>query len=369
MEATGSTNRITINIGPVHPSTHGVLKFVVDIEGDTMVKVEPEIGFVHRGVEKMAEGRNYNSYTPVIDKLDYIAALNWEVLYASVVEKALGVSLPPRAVYIRTLMCEMQRIMSHLLFVGHVGEDLGNTTLFMWGFRERELLMDLMESVSGGRLAPMYVSMGGVYYDLPKDFESRLLPVLHTIEHRVLNEYKALSYENDLFIARTKGVGVISREFAYKYGLTGPNIRGSGIARDLRKDEPYLAYDKLDFDVVTEKGGDAYARFMIRINEILESIKMMRQLVKDMPAGEVKTKVPWFFKIPPKYTFVRQETPRGEAAMYMVTNDDTKPYRLKIRSPSFYVMQALRELMVGHKVADLVAILGSLDPVPGEIDR
>ncbi len=362
-------NKITINIGPVHPSTHGVLKFVVEIDQDTMKKVEPEIGFVHRGVEKMAEMKYFNSFMPIADKLDYISALNWEVLYATTVENALGVTVPPRAIYIRTLMCEMQRMMSHLLFLAHVGEDLGNTTLFMWGFRERELLMDLTEEVSGGRLAPMYVSIGGLYYDLPDGFSEKLLSTLNIIESKVKNEYKALSYENGLFKMRTVGVGVISKEQIVKYGITGPNIRASGVKRDIRKDDPYLAYDKVDFDVITETAGDCYARFMVRVNEILESIKIIRQIMKDMPAGEVKVKVPWIFKIPPKYTLVRQETPRGEAAMYMVTNDDQKPYRLKIRAPSFYTIQAVKELFVGSKVADLVAILGSLDPVPGEIDR
>ncbi len=362
-------NRITINIGPVHPSTHGVLKFIVDIEQDTIVNVSPEIGFVHRGVEKMAETKYYANFMPIADKLDYISALNWEVMYATLIEKGLGITITPRAAYIRTIMCEIQRIMSHLLFMGHVGEDLGNTTLFMWAFMERELLMDVVEDVSVGRLAPMYISIGGVYYDLPNDFSEKLLPALDAIEHKVKNEYKAISYENDMFLLRTKGVGVIEKSFAMAHGLSGPNIRGSGLSRDLRKDEPYLVYDKLDFDVVTEKDGDAYARFMVRVNEILESIKILRQAIKDIPAGETKIKVPWLFKIPPKYTFVRQETPRGEAGMYIVTNDDLKPYRLKIRSPSFYTIEAMRDILIGSKVADLVTILGSLDPVPGEIDR
>lgn len=364
-----NTNKITINMGPVHPSTHGVLKFVIDIEEDTISKVVPEIGFVHRGVEKMAEMKYYNSFMPIADKLDYIAALNWEVLYASVVEKALGVMITPRTAYIRTIMCEIQRIMSHLLFIAHAAEDLGNTTLFMWGFRERELLMDITEEISGGRLAPMYISIGGVYYDFPEDLPAKLSRVLDIIEHRVKNEYRALSYENDLFIMRTKGVGIIDKKFGIAHALTGPNIRASGVARDLRKDDPYLVYDKIDFDVVTEKDGDAYSRFMVRVNEILESIKIIRQALKDMPAGEVKVKVPWIFKIPPSYTFTRQETPRGEAAMYLVTNDDQKPYRLKIRAPSFYTIEAIRHVLVGSKVADFVAILGGLDPTPGEVDR
>lgn len=362
-------NKITINIGPVHPSTHGVLKFVVDVHEDTIEKVEPEIGFVHRGVEKMAEMKYFANFMPIVDKLDYISALSWETLYATVVENALGITITPRTTYIRTIMCEIQRIMSHLLFLAHVGEDLGNTTLFMWGFRERELLMDVVEEVSGGRLAPMYVSIGGVYYDLPNNFKDRLFPVLDRIESRVKNEYKALSYENGLFKLRTVGVGVMDPKFAMKRGITGPNLRASGVKRDLRKDEPYLAYEKLDFNVITETAGDSYSRFMVRINEILESIKILRRAVKDLPAGETKVKVPWLFKIPPKYTFTRQETPRGEAGMYLVTDDNLKPYRLKIRAPSFYVINALKDLLVGKKVADIVTILGSLDPVPGEIDR
>ncbi len=369
MDRKNKEEGIEINIGPVHPSTHGVLKFVVNIEGDAVIKASPEIGFVHRGVEKMAEGRPYLRFLPVVDKLDYVSALNWEVMYVMLLEKAANINVPPRAVYIRTIMCELQRIMSHLLFIGHTGEDLGNTTLFMWGFRERELLMDVTEKISGGRLAPMYMITGGTFYDFPADISDFLLPKLDIIEKRIRNDYKALSYENEMFKARTVGVGILDRSMAAKYGITGPNLRAAGVKSDLRKDEPYLAYDKLDFDVVNENGSDAYARFMVRVNAIFESIKIIKQALKALPDGPCRTKTAWFFNIPPSYTFVRQETPRGEGAMYLVSDGTQNPYRLKIRSPCLYSIQALEELFNGHRVADIAAILGSLDPTPGEIDR
>ncbi len=369
MEKKSTEEGIEINIGPVHPSTHGVLKFVVNIEGDNVKKAVPEIGFVHRGVEKIAEGRPYLRFLPVIDKLDYVAALNWEVMYAMLLEKAANMSVTPRAVYIRTIMCELQRIMSHLLFIGHTGEDLGNTTLFMWGFRERELLMDVTEKISGGRLAPVYMITGGTFYDLPADISDYLLPRLDLIEKRLKNEYKAMSYENEMFKARTVGVGMLDYNMAKEYGITGPNLRATGVKNDLRKDEPYLAYDKLDFDAISENGCDTYSRFMVRVNEIFESIKIIKQALKDIPPGASRTKTAWFFNVPASYTFIRQETPRGEGAMYLVSDGTQNPYRLKIRSPCLYSVQAFERIFNGGRVADIAAIIGSLDPTPGEVDR
>ena len=362
-------NRIRLNIGPVHPATHGVLKVVVDIEGDTVKKAETEIGFLHRGKEKMAEYRYFSNYYPIVDKLDYVSAINMEVLYATLVEKAAAIQIPPRALYIRTIMSEIQRIMSHLVFVGSLGEDLGNITSMFWALRERELLMDLVEDVSGGRLAPMYMTNGGCFYDLPSDFREKAEKALTTIESKINKEYDSIFTSNDLFLARTKGVAKMDSYMVKKYGITGPNMRAAGIKRDLRKDEPYLVYDKVDFDVVTENEGDAHARFMVRINEILESIKIVRQCLRDIPDGEYRLKVPWVMKIPNKHTFVRHETPRGEMAMYMITNGGTQPYRLKIRSPTFFNIRALEELLVGVKVADIVTTMASLDPVMGEVDR
>ena len=360
---------IELNIGPVHPATHGVLKLVADIEADTVKNAEVEIGFLHRGKEKTAELRYFNSYFPIVDKLDYVGALNWEILWASTVEKAMNIEINERAKYIRTIMAEMQRIMSHLVYVGAFGQDLGNLTFFVWALRERELLMDIVEEISGGRLAPMYNRVGGVFYDFTDGIVEKIDSALSRIEEKVKKEYKAMTYENSLFMMRSKGIGIMSQKIIKDNGVTGPNMRAGGIKRDLRKDEPYLAYDKVDFDIITEEESDVYARFMVRIREILESIKIIRQLLKSIPEGDVKISTPWIMKVPPGYTFVRHEMSKGEGAMFLVTDGGLKPYRLKIRSPSFYSLQALPLILEGCKVADAFAITASIDPVMGEVDR
>ena len=229
--------------------------------------------------------------------------------------------------------------------------------------------MDIVEEISGGRLAPMYLRVGGTYFDLPPNFDQMILPVLDKIESKIKKEYRSLSYENNFFTMRTKGIGVLTKDMIKRYGITGPNMRASGIARDLRRVSPYLIYDSIDFDIPVLDNGDVYDRFMLRIMEILESIKIIRQAVKSLPKGEYLSKQPWIFKIPANEVFIRQECTKGEGAMFLVTNDDTKAYRLKIRSPSFYSLQALSELVRGVKVADLYPIIASLDPVMGEIDR
>ncbi len=356
-------------MGPVHPSTHGVLKVVVDIEGDTIKKAVTEIGFLHRGKEKLAEIRYFSNYYPIVDKLDYLSALSMETLYASLIEKAADIKIPERAVYLRTIFVEIQRIMSHLLFIGAFGQDVGNITGLIWGLRERELLMTLVEEVSGGRLAPMYMTNGGMFYDVPKDFGDKLVDILDKIEKKLEKDYVAMFQNNELFKIRTKGVGVIDSQTVKRLGITGPNMRASGITRDLRKDQPYLAYDKLEFDIASEKEGDSYARFMVRVEEVFQSIKIIKQALRLLPDGPVVTKTPWLLKIPPKYTFVRHETPRGEMSFYLVTDGSEKAYRLKIRSPTFFSIRALEEVLVGSKVADAVVIIASIDPVMGEVDR
>ena len=362
-------NSIRLNIGPVHPAMHGVLKLILDVKGDTIVKAQTEIGFLHRASEKIAEMRYFSNYYPIMDKLDYVSALNMEILYASVVEKAANIEIPPRAVYIRTIVAELQRIMSHLVFIGSFGEDLGNMTGFIWALRERELLMTIVEKISGGRLAPMYICNGGMFYDLPQGIENDILKALSTIENKVNHEYNAMFTKNQIFLSRTKGVGIITKDMVKKYGITGPIARASGIDRDLRKVSPYLAYDKVDFDISIENEGDTYSRFVVRIREILESIKIIRQCIKDLPSGPYKTAVPWIIRIPKKDTFVKQESSRGEMGIFLVTDGSDKPYRLKLRSPTFFAIHALEELLVNIKVADAFVIVASMDPVMGEVDR
>ncbi|MGC8516685.1 MAG: NADH-quinone oxidoreductase subunit D [Candidatus Acidifodinimicrobium sp.] len=360
---------IELNVGPVHPATHGVLKLVADIEGDTVKNAKVEIGFLHRGKEKIAELRYFNSYFPIVDKLDYVGALNWEILWASTVEKAMNLEINDRVKYIRAVMAEIQRIMSHLVYIGSFGQDLGNLTFFIWALRERELLMDIVEEISGGRLAPMYNRVGGVFYDFTDGIADKINAAISKIEEKVKKEYKAMTYGNSLFIMRSKGIGFMSQKVIKENGVTGPNMRASGIKRDLRKDEPYLVYDKVDFEIITENDSDVYARFMVRVREILESIKIIRQLLKDMPRGDTKISAPWIMKVPAGYTLVRHEMSKGEGAMFLVTDGGLKPYRLKIRSPSFYSLQALPLVLEGCKVADAFVITASMDPVMGEVDR
>ncbi|MCL5009962.1 MAG: NADH-quinone oxidoreductase subunit D [Candidatus Parvarchaeota archaeon] len=360
---------VILNIGPVHPATHGVLKLIADLEGDTIDNIKVEIGFLHRGKEKMAEMRYFSNYYPIVDKLDYVSALQMEILFASVVEKAAGIEIPPRAVYIRTIMAEIQRIMSHLVFVGSFGMDVGNYTGFIWAFREREELMTVVEAISGGRLAPMYICNGGTFYDLPENFSYMLSPVLDRIEKKVKNEYATLFQKNNVFIMRSKSVGIIDKQLVKQLGITGPNMRAAGIERDIRRVDPYLAYEEMEFEVPTEEDGDAYSRFLIRIREIIESIKIIRQAMKKLPAGSYKKPVPWLLKIPAKYTLVRHEVSKGEMAMHMVTDGGMMPYRLKIRSPTFFSLKALEKVLVGSRIADIVAVIASIDPVMGEVDR
>lgn len=360
---------VVLNIGPVHPATHGVLKLIADLEGDTIKDIKVDIGFLHRGKEKLAEMRYFSNYYPIVDKLDYVSALQMEILFGSVVEKAAGITIPPRAVYIRTIMAEIQRIMSHLIFIGSFGMDIGNYTGFIWALREREELMTIVESVSGGRLAPMYICNGGTFYDLPENFDQALSPVLDDIENKINKDYKALFTKNSIFLMRSKGIGVIDRQMVIENGITGPNMRAAGIKRDLRRDDPYLAYEEMEFDIPTEEEGDVYARFLIRVKEILESIKIIRQAVKKIPSGPYKIPVAWLLKIPEKHTFVRQEISKGEMAMYMVTNGGLMPYRLKIRSPTFFSLKMLESILKGSRIADIVAVVASLDPVMGEVDR
>ncbi len=361
--------RVRMNIGPVHPGTHGVLKIVADVEGDTIVKAQPEIGFLHRACEKIAESRYFSNYYPIMDKLDYVSALNMEILYASTVEKAANIEIPDRVVYMRTIMAELQRIMSHLIFIGSFGEDVGNVTGFIWALRERELLMDIIEKISGGRLAPMYICNGGMFYDFPDGIDKEIMQVLSVIENKVNHEYTAMFTKNQIFISRTKGIGIITKDMIKKYGITGPIARASGIQRDLRKVSPYLAYDKVDFDVPVEDAGDTYSRFIVRVKEVLESIKIIRQCIHDLPSGPYKTPVPWVVRIPKKDTFVKQESSRGEMGIFLVTDGTDKPYRLKLRSPTFFAIRALEELLPNSKVADAIIIVASIDPVMGEVDR
>ncbi|MCW1292954.1 MAG: NADH-quinone oxidoreductase subunit D [Candidatus Parvarchaeota archaeon] len=362
-------NGFEINVGPAHPSTHGVLKFKLTIEGDTIKKAEAEIGFLHRGKEKAAEDVTYMSYLPFVDKIEYVSALNMELLYSSLIEKALNIQISERAKYIRTIMAEFGRIMNHLVFLAAFGEDLGLISEFFWALRERELLMDIIEEISGGRLAPVYIRPGGVFFDFKEGIENKIIEAMEKLEYKIKEVHEYAIIKNSIFKARTKGVGILKKEDAINLGVTGPNARASGINRDYRKLNPYLIYDKLDFKVPVFDEGDAYARCLVRMEEIKESIKIIKEATKNIPKGDYLIKMPWIIKIPPTYTIEIQETPRGEIGMILVSDGSERAYRLKIRSASFFAIKAMEKILEGEKIANFYPILASLDPVMGEIDR
>lgn len=377
-----------INFGPQHPSTHGVLNLLVEVQGDTVISVEPQIGFLHRGFEKLAEERRYIQFLPALEKGDYVAAFAWDDLYMSILEKAIGIEVPERAQYIRTLMLEVQRIMSHLVWLAAFGQDLGQPTVFLWCFREREPFVEFFEEITGGRLHYYYSRPGGLKRDVTKDFLDRLVAAIEKFENR-LHEIEALTTENIIFQKRTRGIGALSKDDALRLGVTGPMLRASGVAEDLRKTEPWLLYPQLEFNVITREEGDCFARTEVRIEEMRESAKLVKRLAKKIPEGPVMagplvelTPEKWpevtskanmlkvfTLMVPAGEWFMRHESPRGEIAMYLVSTGGLKPYRLRMKSPAFCNLYPISHLAKNSKIADMIAILGSLDLVFGEVDR
>ncbi len=359
-----------INIGPVHPSTHGVLRLVADIDGDTVVNLEPHIGFLHRGVEKLVETRMYMQSPPYMEKLDYVAPMSYDEAYVATVEQAMGVEVKERAMWVRTALLELQRIASHLLWLGTMANDVGQFfTLFMWCFKDRDLVLRLLEEASGARMFYVNMRIGGLIRDLPPGFEDRAREALDYIEKRV-KEYEDFLEKNPLFMERMKGVGVMDRDMAISLGVTGPVLRGSGVSYDVRKDIPYYVYDKLNFEAQVRSEGDCFARYKVRMLELRESIKLVRNALSKMPAGDALGMQVRLILPSAKNREVRvsRELPRGECMMYMVA-DPQRPYRLSIRSPTFINLAALGEISKGCKTADIFAILGSLDVVMGDADR
>ncbi|MDE1851328.1 MAG: NADH-quinone oxidoreductase subunit D [Candidatus Micrarchaeota archaeon] len=360
-----------INIGPVHPSTHGVLRLVVDLDGDTIERVEPHVGFLHRGVEKLVETRMYMQSPPYMEKLDYIAPLSYDEAYVSAVEKALGVEVKERAQYARVILLELQRIASHLLAVGTMCNDLGQMfTVFMWAFKDRDMVLKLLEEAAGNRMFYVNMRLGGLLRELPPDFEMQTLDVIDYMERRI-PEYERYIEGNPVFMERMKGVGVLSQKDARNLGVTGPVLRASGIEYDVRKNNPYYVYDKLHFSVKSLEKGDNFSRYRIRMMEMRESIRLIRDAFDKMPAAGDMLGMPVKLRSPApvnKEVRVSRELPRGEALMHMVA-DQQKPYRLSIRSPSFINLAALPDIAKGYRLADLFSILGSLDLVMGCVDR
>ncbi len=365
---------LVIQMGPQHPSTHGVLRLELVLDGEVVKSITPHIGYLHRCFEKHAEAMTYPQIIPYTDRMDYLAAMSMELGYALAVEKLIGLTdLPERLQYIRVIMVELQRIASHLLAVGTYGLDVGAITPFLWCFRDREKILDLFEWASGARLLYNYLWIGGVMQDLPQGFDAKAIEFLDYFEPRVDELNDLLSF-NKIFIERTANVGILPPDVAISYGLGGPNLRGSGVKWDLRKETPYGIYDRFDFDVPIGTGefgtlGAAWDRYMVRVREMLESVKILRQAIDQLPSGDPNEAMPRRVRPPEGDVYMRTETPRGEIGFYLVSDGSETPYRCKGRSPCFTAISAIDAIGRNGLVADAVVIVGSLDIVLGEIDR
>ena len=385
--------KMVLNMGPSHPATHGVLRLVLELDGEIVTKATPDIGYLHRGDEKIAENMQYNQFVPYTDRLDYLAPLANNVAYACAVEKLMGWELPPRGKAIRVLCCELARIQAHLLGIGAMALDLGAMTVFLYTFTEREKIYNLCEIISGARFTTSYTRVGGQIRDLPESFFPQLQKFVDEFIPQ-LEEVDQLLTRNKIFVDRTRDIGVIPKDRAIAYGLSGPNLRGSGIEHDVRRKHPYLDYEKYDFEVVVGSAGDAYDRYLVRIEEMRQSVRILQQLLEKMPSGPINV-VDWKNMPPPKANVMTKmeelihhfivvteglnapageiyfsaENPKGELGFYIHSKGGGVPYRLKIRSPSFCNLSILPELLPGCSMSDVVSVLGSLDFVMGECDR
>lgn len=364
----GASGDMIINIGPQHPSTHGVLQLVVTLNGETIKKVEPHLGFIHRSIEKMCESLTYRQFIYVTSRMDYLSSHINNHGCALCVEKGLQIELPERAKVIRVLMDELTRIASHELWWGAMAMDLGAFTPFFLAFRERETITDIMEDTCGARLTMNYIVPGGVMADLHPDFQRKVKAFIKLFREKA-DQYNELVTGNIIFQSRMKNVGILSKEDAISYGCTGPTARGSGVNCDIRKLYPYEIYDKLKFDEVIETGCDSFSRYLVRVKEMYQSISIIEQLIDNIPEGDFQAKTKAVLKLPKGEFYTRVETARGELGVYIVSEGGTTPYRIKFRSPGFSNLSALNHMAKGGKIGDLVAMMGTLDLVIPDIDR
>ena len=373
----GGNERLMMNMGPQHPSAHGVFRMILTLEGEAVVAVEAVIGYLHRCHEKLGETLTYVQYPSIASKTDYVAAMTAELAYVSAVEQVGKVEVPKRAQYLRVLVAELQRIASHCLWLGTWCMDMGGAlgggaTVFLYAFREREMILDLFEALTGARLLYGFHQVGGTRYDLPAGWDARCRETIAFVERRI-DEYEAMLQGNAFFLVRTQGVGTISRELAQEVGVVGPLIRGSGVNYDVRRAKPYSSYEDFDFAVPVETAGDCYARYRVRMTEFRESIKIVRQVLDGLPEGPISSrpgvKSVGQVRVAKGEGYAPIEGPRGEVGCYLVSDGGPKPYRLKWRGASFSNLSILPHIVPGHKVADVVAIMGSVDPVFGEVDR
>jgi NADH-quinone oxidoreductase subunit D len=382
-----------LNMGPQHPSTHGVLRLVLDLDGEVVRGCRPDIGFLHTGFEKDFERHTYQQCIPYSDRMDYLAPLINNLGFSLAAEKLLGVEVPPRGQYLRVIMCELARLGSHLVWFGTHAIDMGATTPFLYAWRERETIMDINELVSGVRMHTSFIRVGGLMADVPDEFEAMVRRVVHTFP-KAIDEYELLITKNPIWRERTTGLGTISAEDALAYGMSGPCLRGSGVAYDLRKAQPYSSYDHFDFDVPIGVNGDVYDRYLVRMREMRESLRIIEQALDNLPSGPVNTLdrkvsppprnelntsmeslihhfklVTEGFSVPRGQVYQAVESPRGELGFYMVADGSNRPYRVKVRAPSFSNLCALPYMVKGELIADVVAVIGSIDIVLGDVDR
>jgi NADH-quinone oxidoreductase subunit D len=364
---------MTLNMGPQHPSTHGVLRFIVKTDGEVMSQAIPDVGYLHRSIEKIGEKCTWHGFVPYTDRADYLAAMFANLGFCLAAEKLGGVVVPRRAEFCRVIACELNRIVSHLLSIGTFGQDIGAVTPFLHALREREKINDIMEMICGARLTYNYVRIGGVGYDITGDTLNKIVEFLGLFEP-IVEEYNKLISYNKIFVERLVNVAVITKQDALNYNLVGPNLRGSGVRWDIRRDEPYSVYPELEFDVPVGTGergtlGDCFDRYMVRIREIKESCKILRQCVRTIPQGPAIGKVPRKFKPPAAEVYVRIESARGDMGFYVISDGSEFPYRVRIRTGSFAAMSIIDKISQGIMVADLIAVIASLDVVAPEIDR
>jgi NADH-quinone oxidoreductase subunit D len=361
-------DEMAINMGPQHPSTHGVLRVLLKLDGETVIDLDCDIGYLHRGVEKIAESDTYAMITPYWDRLDYVAAVSNDLCYVGGVEKLLQVEVPKRAQYLRVILTELQRIASHLLWLGTHAIDIGAVTVLLYCFREREEILKIFEDFIGARLTAHAFRIGGLWWDAYPEFAQRVRAFLKILPSRV-DEYEQLLNANRIWLARTVGIGVFPPEEAIALSVTGPVLRGSGVKYDVRKAQPYSSYSDFDFEIPVGESGDTYDRYLVRMAEIRQSIRIIEQALDGLPEGPVMAKVPKVLKPPVGEVYFPIEAPKGEIGVYLVSDGTGKPYRMRIRPPSFINLQSLKRLAIGHLVADVVALIGTIDIVLGEVDR
>ncbi|MFC2007811.1 NADH-quinone oxidoreductase subunit D [Chloroflexota bacterium] len=363
------TEPFVLNIGPVHPSTHGVFRLRATLDGEVVVDIEPIFGYLHRGIEKLAEERTYSGFIPLTDRLDYLASMSNNLAYVLAVEKLAGIEVPERAEYIRVIMAELQRLASHLIAVGSFLNDCGAYfTPFLYMFKEREKIADLFEMVSGQRLTYNYMRIGGVSQDIPGEF----LPALGKFMKQIpgyIDEFDRLLKDNEILLARSKGVGILTGEKAISYSASGPVLRAAGVNWDIRKANPYSVYDRLEFDIPTGTVGDCYDRYRVRVGEMRQSLRIIEQAIRQLPEGPVKADVPHLVRPPAGEAYASIEAPKGELGFYLVSDNSIAPYRCHIRPPSLLNLTALRDMVIGWKIQDAILIFGSIDITMGEVDR